>query len=339
MRRASTLPVLLVLACRPHGDGRGPADPPATPAGTATTPAATTEDDTATNDARILAAMREIEDKAAAARARWTPELEATARTLMQTRWHSTAEAMRAIVASPHRQPDSPSRDPWRHPAQTLEFFGLTPTMHVFEVGPGGGWWTEMLAPLLAAQGQLSLAVYEATDQDAARTQYRARTVAALLASAPVLYDRIARVPNRGLSLDMGPDDSLDMVLVMRMTQNYMLGGGLEPFLAEAHAALHEGGVLAIEQHRAPASMTEPVHPELGYLPEAWLIAQVEAAGFELEAKSEINANPKDTKDHPQGVWSLPPVFADGEATRAKYEAIGESDRMTLKFVKPRRRG
>ncbi|MBK6919667.1 MAG: class I SAM-dependent methyltransferase [Deltaproteobacteria bacterium] len=289
----------------------------------------------AANDARILAAAAEIEAKAAQAATRWTPALEQHARKLMATRWRSTGAAMKAILGSPHRQPDSASRDPWRHPAQTLAFFGITPKMRVFEVGPGGGWWTELLAPLLAAQGKLSIATWDARDDPSARAQYRARTSAALLASAPLLYGKIERIPNVGLKFEMGPDASLDAIMVMRMTQNMMLGGGLEPFLAEAYAALVPGGILAIEQHRAPASMTTPQHPELGYLPEGWLVEQVTAAGFELVARSELNANPKDTKDHPKGVWALPPTYADGDVDRARYEAIGESDRMTLKFMKP----
>ncbi len=280
------------------------------------------------------AAMADLDAQLAAEKARWTPEMTAGVEKLTATKWRNVVQGMKAILASPHRKPGNAGRDPFRHPVATLEFFGLKPTMHVYEVGPGGGWWTELLAPLLAAKGKLAVGMLDKNSDDYG-VKYSAHATEVLLDAAPALYGKVERVPTQPGAYDMGPAGSLDMILVMRMTHNLIRGNNLEKFLGKAHETLKPGGVLAIEQHRAPEGADPKTSAEKGYVPEAWLIQQVEAAGFKLAGKSEINANAKDTKDYAKGVWTLPPTFAEGDKDKAKYEAIGESDRMTLKFVRP----
>lgn len=285
---------------------------------------------------RFDAAMAELQAEYKTEAARWTPELKAKVAKLTATKWRSTSVAMKAALASEHRRPGHASRDAFRHPNETLAFFGLKPTMNVFEVGPGAGWWTELLAVVLSAKGTLAVATFDPKSDDLTAAYY-GNAVAMMLDTAPELYGKVERVMNSAPgAYEMGPADSRDMILVMRMTHNIIRSGAMDKFLAQAHTALKPGGVLAIEQHRAPEGADPAKSAQQGYVPEAWLIAQVEAAGFKLDDKSEINANPKDTKDYPKGVWTLPPNFAEGDKDRAKYEAIGESDRMTLKFVKPK---
>lgn len=281
-------------------------------------------------------AIAELEAEYKTEAARWTPELRAQAAKLTGTKWRNTGMALKAALASEHRRPNHASRDPFRHPAETMAFFGLKPSMSVFEVGPGAGWWTELLAVVLSAKGTLAIATFD-TKSDDLTTAYFARATELMLETAPELYGKVERVQNSAPgNYEMGAAESRDMVLCTRMAHNLIRSKGLEKFLAQAHGALEVGGVLAIEQHRAPEGADPTTSAEKGYVPEAWLIAQVEAAGFKLDKKSEINANAKDTKDYPKGVWTLPPNFAEGDKDKAKYEAIGESDRMTLRFVKPK---
>lgn len=280
------------------------------------------------------AAMAELEAQFKAEQARWTPEMTAGVEKLSATKWRGVEQAMNTILKSPHRKPGNPERDQYRHPAKTLGFFGVKPTMHVYEVGPGGGWWTELLAPMLAAKGQLAVGMMDKNSDDD-QVKYYARATEVLLDAAPALYGKVERIPTAPGAYDMGPAGSLDMILVMRMTHNLVRSGKFDVFLTKANETLKPGGILAIEQHRAPEGADPMQSAEKGYVPEAWLIQQVEAAGFKLAGKSEINANPKDTKDYPKGVWTLPPTYAEGDKDKDKYTAIGESDRMTLKFVRP----
>jgi predicted methyltransferase len=282
------------------------------------------------------AAIKELDAEAAKEAARWTPELHASTAKLTSRSWPRTKLALLAALASPHRMPGHAARDADRHPVKTMEFYGLRPEMRVFEVSPGGGWWTELLAVVLAQRGALVLASFDPKSDDL-RTAYSAHAMELMLGKSTELYGKVQTVPSPGPGVyDLGPADSLDMVLVMRASHNLVRAGNLEKLLAAAHTSLKPGGVLAIEQHRAKEGADPKQSAEKGYLPEAWLIEQIEAAGFKLEKKSEINANAKDTKDYAQGVWTLPPSFAEGDKDKAKYEAIGESDRMTLKFVKPK---
>lgn len=285
---------------------------------------------------RFDAAMAELEAEYKTEAARWTPELKAATAKLTATKWRTMQQGMTAALKGEHRRPGHAARDPFRHPKETMTFFGLKPTMNVFEVGPGAGWWSELLAVLLSAKGTLAMATYDSKSDDHT-TAYFGRGMALMLDTAPELYGKVERVQNSAPgAYELGPAGSRDMVLVMRMTHNLIRMNGLDKFLGQVHTVLKPGGVLAIEQHRAPEGADPAQSATKGYVPEAWLIQQVEAAGFKLEKKSEINANPKDTKDYPKGVWTLPPNFAEGDKDKPKFEAIGESDRMTLKFVKPK---
>jgi predicted methyltransferase len=281
-------------------------------------------------------AIAELEAEYKTEAARWTPELKAAVAKLTATKWRSTGMGLKAALASEHRRPNHASRDPFRHPIETMTFFGLKPNMSVFEVGPGAGWWSELLAVVLAAKGTLAIATFD-TKSDDLTTAYFARATELMLETAPELYGKVERVQNPAPgAFEMGAPESRDMILCMRMVHNLIRMKAFEKFLAQANATLKPGGVLAIEQHRAPEGADPTTSAEKGYVPQEWLIAQVEAAGFKLDKKPEINANAKDTKDYPKGVWTLPPNFAEGDKDKAKYEAIGESDRMTLRFVKPK---
>jgi predicted methyltransferase len=285
---------------------------------------------------RMAKALAELEAEYKKEAARWTPELKAEAAKLTATKWRSTAAALAVILKSPIRKDENKSRDRFRKPRETLVFFGIKPTHTVFEVGPGKGWWTEILAPLLGASGKLRIATYDAGSDDPMMA-YFAKGIQMMLDSAPELFGKIETIKNPTMdAFEMGEPESLDAIMLMRMTHNLVRFKGFDKFLTEAHDTLKPGGILAIEQHRAAADADPMAAAEKGYVPEKWLIEQVEAAGFKLEKKSEINANKKDTKDYEKGVWTLPPSYAEGDKDKAKYDAIGESDRMTLKFIKPK---
>jgi predicted methyltransferase len=250
-----------------------------------------------------------------------------------------------AIRGLRHSAADS-DRDRYRHPVETLAFFGFKPTMTVLDVGPGAGYYTELLAPVLAKKG-LYLATNREPPSTAAApsahhwTPYEGVRFDALLRAAPELYGKVQviRVDYEAPQLNL--EGTVDMVLLMREVHMMKNRGTLDMWLREIHRALKPNGILGVEEHRAAPGANPEETVAKGYLPEAWVIEQIEAAGFALAGKSEINANPRDTKDHPNGVWSLPPSFQAGPdytpadaRDRAKYAAIGESDRMTLKFVR-----
>jgi predicted methyltransferase len=238
------------------------------------------------------------------------------------------------------------NRDQYRHPVETLAFFGFTPTMTVLDVGPGIGYYTELLAPVLAKDG-LYLATNREPPSTAAApsahhwTPYEGVAFDALLRAAPELYGKVQviRVDYQAPQLNL--DGKVDMVLLMREGHMMKNWGTLDTWLREIHRALKPNGILGVEDHRAAPGANPEETVTKGYLPEVWVIEKIEAAGFALAGKSEINANPRDTKDYPNGVWSLPPSFQAGPdytpadaRDRAKYTAVGESDRMTLKFVR-----
>ena len=222
--------------------------------------------------------------------------------------------ALQAAIGSDARPAADVARDRYRHPYETLTFWGLTPGTTVVEISPGrGGWWTAILQPYAAETG-----------------------------------GRYVPVPNPAESMVV-EDGTADMVLVARAFHNWHRGGRTEPFLQAFFTALKPGGILAIEQHRAAEGLNPDQTAPTGYVSESYVIRAAEAAGFVLEARSELNANPADDRDHPYGVWTLPPVRTSApregvasdrptpltEAERAEYDAIGESDRMTLRFRKP----
>jgi predicted methyltransferase len=266
--------------------------------------------------------------------ARWTPELHAEAKALAEKTYPSGKAAIQAAIKGKHRKPDAAQRDKHRHPAETLEFFGFKPTMTVLDFGPGDGWYTELLAPVLVKSGKYIGTSPDPNGPPDQRSTFYAQRFQAFLQKAPEIYGKAQMVVIDYKNPKLGQDGTVDLVLLMREAHGLHEDGVLAPWLSEIHRALKLGGVLGIEQHRAAPDANPDDSAKKGYLPEKWLVNQVEAAGFKLAAKSEINANPKDTKDYPEGVWTLPPTLAMKDKDRDKYTAIGESDRMTLKFVK-----
>ncbi len=241
------------------------------------------------------------------------------------------------ILAAEHRDAANAARDDFRHPKETLMFFGIQPSMTVVEVWPSSGWWTEILAPLLKEHGKYYTA-YIATDAPGmpAFLKDREKAFDAKLAAKPDVYAKVIKTkllaPN---FVDMAPAGSADMVLTFRNVHNWAKAGNADAMFKAFFTALKPGGILGLKDHRAKPGTPFQQQIDTGYMTEEWVIAAAEKAGFKLAEKSDINANAKDTKDHPKGVWTLPPTLSLGDKDKAKYLAIGESDRMTLKFAKP----
>lgn len=237
-------------------------------------------------------------------------------------------------VRAPTRTPANLERDRYRHPEETLAFFGLAPDQAVVELWPGRGWYTEILAPLVRARGKLTVvAPLPGTVPPQAPTH---ETIRAMLAQNPSVYDRVEVVAvNPSVQPKFGEPNSADVVLTFRNAHNWLKDGNAEPMFAAAFEVLRPGGILGVVDHRASEGTDLAAILKTGYVTESAVISLAKGAGFELDEKSEINANPKDTKDHPAGVWTLPPVLRLGDQDRAKYLEIGESDRMTLRFRKP----
>jgi predicted methyltransferase len=270
---------------------------------------------------------------------RFTPELRDADQKLAEQKFKTLDAGLAAILKSPHRAPQNPARDAARHPLATLKFFGVTPKSVVFEYGPGEGWYTEILAPLLLQQGQLFVNTADPAGPADSRATFYAERFKLFLDKAPELYGKVTSIVVDPKAPDLKLEGTLDSALVIRGVHGMVNAGTLDVWLATIHHALKKGGSLGIEQHRASAGSDPLESAKKGYVPEAWLISQIEAAGFKLAGKSEINANPKDTKDYADGVWALPPTLKGGETDRQKYVDIGESDRMTLKFsrVEPKK--
>ena len=248
----------------------------------------------------------------------------------------STAEALTAILAGDQRSAEERARDVYRHPKETLLFFGIRPEMSVLEVWPEPGWYTEVIAPLLHDKGKYYAAVIAADPTNKHITQ-RLNDYRAKLASRPDLYDRVAVVSFPTDGGDVVPPGSLDMVLTFRNIHNWMARDDAAQAFAIMYRALKPGGVLGVVEHRGSPAVPQDPKAKSGYVNEDYAIRLIEAQGFRLVAKSEVNANPKDTRDYEQGVWTLPPTYRLGERDHDKYAAIGESDRFTLRFVKPRK--
>ncbi len=249
----------------------------------------------------------------------------------------TSEDALRAAVASPARAEADRARDSQRHPVETLLFFGVEPSMHVLELWPGRGWYTEILGPLLKERGRLSVTNADPNGPQEKYAHKMAREYAAWLAANEARIGKVHTLvvaPPEQIAL--GDAGSLDLVVTFRNNHSWLNGGYHDAIYREVFRVLKPGGVLGVVQHRAPAGADVSITMKQGYVPEATVIAAAEAAGFVLDARSEVNANPRDTKDYPKGVWTLPPNFIEGDKDRAKYAAIGESDRMTLRFVKPK---
>jgi len=266
---------------------------------------------------------------------RWTPAMHAAARELVDADYATGRQAIEAAMKGSHRAPGAVDRDRYRHPSDTLDFFGFTPTMTVFDVAPGAGWYTELLAPALAKHGDYITTVTDPHDDPGSNwgTSLNGRFVAHLR-QAPELYGKVHEVVVAYAAPKIDLEGTVDMVLMMREIHMMKNWGTLDAWLRASFRMLKPNGVLGVEDHRAAPGTDPAACTTTGYLPEAWVVREVEAAGFKLVARSEINANPRDTRDHPKGVWTLPPEMVLGDVDREKYEAIGESDRMTLKFVK-----
>ncbi len=246
--------------------------------------------------------------------------------------WQGTGELER-LAASAHRSARNVARDGARHPVEVLTFFGVQPYHTVVEILPGStGYYMEILAPYLKEKGR-----YIAADRDdTAPPQYLAdrERLRARLKAEPGLYGSVVLTQFNADRHEIAPPDSADFVLTFRNLHNWLERGELDAALRAFHRALKPGGVLGVVDHRGLTTLTQEAQMKTGYVREDLAIARIEQAGFRLAAKSEINANPKDTKDHPAGVWTLPPTYRLKDQHRAKYAAIGESDRFTLKFVK-----
>jgi predicted methyltransferase len=243
------------------------------------------------------------------------------------------------VLAGAQRTDQERARDHYRHPRETLEFFGIAENMTVVELSAGQGWYTAVLAPLLSPNGRLSVTSADPNGPPDSEGTKNAKLLADRLGQDPANFDRVSTlvVDWKKGDVSLGPDASADLVVTFRNLHGWINNGTFDNVLGACFRVLKSGGTLGIEEHRAKAdASTDPkVIGETGYVPEAHAIALVEKAGFKFVARSEINANPKDTKDHPKGVWTLPPTLRLGDVDRDKYLAIGESDRMTLKFTKP----
>ena len=248
----------------------------------------------------------------------------------------SFARKLDAVLASPHRA-ESRARDVHRHPKETLEFFGLAPGMRVVEITPGAGWYTEVLGPLMRGNGTLVVAIWDDAIKEQPRYRYSVlRQFKSKLATRPDLYSEVVIEPfTPPGDTSLGEPGSADMVLTFRNVHNWIGDDSIDAVFKGAYDVLKPGGVFGVVEHRADPGKPAAESYKSGYLSEDEVVAFATKAGFELAAKSEVNANPKDTKDYEKGVWTLPPTLTLGDVDRAKYVAIGESDRMTLRFVKP----
>ncbi len=249
---------------------------------------------------------------------------------------YAQAGSLDDILDAPHRTTEEKARDRYRHPAETLRFFDVDPGMTVVEIWPGSkGWYTAILAPYLHDNGTYYAAQFPPDSEipfyRRSLTQFKAH-----LAEQGNVYNRV-RITHLypPTYSDIAPAGTADRVLTFRNVHNWAKSGKAEAVFASFYKALKPGGILGVVEHRAPEVRPLERQIETGYMSEGYVIAQAEKAGFKLVDQSEINANPKDQANHPAGVWTLPPSLRLGDKDRATYEAIGESDRMTLKFIKP----
>jgi predicted methyltransferase len=244
-----------------------------------------------------------------------------------------------AILAGDWRDAKNTARDTWRHPRETLAFFGVGASQRIVEIAPGGGWYTEILAPLAQGKGTyVGVLTAPSSFEDEKAAKFYGDMNAGLrekLAARADIYGRATLVEIDPQAPVIGEPGSADAVLTFRNVHNWTDDGVEKQMFQAFFDVLAPGGVLGVVEHRAAAGKTLEEVKGTGYVPTDYVIQLATDAGFVLEEQSEINANPADTKDYPNGVWTLPPVNAHDAADAAKYAAIGESDRMTLRFRKP----
>lgn len=240
---------------------------------------------------------------------------------------------LEAALAHELRTEEERQRDAFRHPKETLEFFGVEPDDHVLELWAGGGWYTHILTPYIASTGKLYVTSYPA---DSERELYR--NLAAQLSDYLGKVeggDKVTVYPLNPPAIDIPLENQLDVVLTFRNVHNWVKGGYDKAVYEAAFKALKPGGTLGVVEHQGKDGLTREESAKSGYMDRATVIADIEAVGFKFVEASDVNANPKDTTEHPEGVWTLPPRLRLGDTDREKYTEIGESNRMTLKFVKP----
>lgn len=247
-------------------------------------------------------------------------------------------ERVEMAIDGQHRSDANKVRDQYRHPTETLEFFGIEDGMRVMEIWPGGGWYTEVLAPAMRDHGTLVIATWDPQVEGQAGYRYELpKKMASEFARHPEVYDQVEiEYFSPPESPSLGEAESLDAIVTFRNTHGWVNGGLAQSIFNEFARVLKPGGILGVVQHRAKDGSDPLVSAQSGYVSEAAVKEIAAIAGFELISSSEINANRKDSGDHPEGVWTLPPGYALGEVDKEKYAAIGESDRMTLRFKKVR---
>ncbi|MFO0628659.1 MAG: hypothetical protein U0325_24000 [Polyangiales bacterium] len=242
-----------------------------------------------------------------------------------------TCGSLEAALAGAHRPAADRARDVYRHPSETLTFFGVRPGQTVIELSPGGGWYTQILAPLLHDQGQLIAAIPAA---EGPRARYHQR-FQEFLRTRPDLYDRVRSVTLEPPgTIELGAPESADVVLTFRNLHGWQNDNALDAVFTAVHRVLKPNGVFGVVEHRAAEGADPATSSRQGYLAQPYVVQVAQRAGFVLDAASEVNANPRDTRDYPEGVWTLPPTLRLGDRDRERYLAIGESDRMTLRFRK-----
>ena len=245
--------------------------------------------------------------------------------------------ALTAAIAGEHRSEKNKARDAYRNPLETLTFFGLTPEMTVLEIAPGGGWYQDILAPALRDTGTYIAGSYDPDVAD--QPSYRYRQHDRLLERIKQQSDLFGQIEvatySPPESRDLWKTDSVDLVVTFRSSHGWTREGLIDDIYSDFFKVTKPGGALGVVQHRAPENEDAVAWAKKGYVSEARIIQAAESAGYVLEARAEINANPKDKKDHERGVWRLPPTLALGDEDREYYMSVGESDRMTLLFRKP----
>ncbi|HEX8791967.1 MAG TPA: hypothetical protein VF765_13525 [Polyangiaceae bacterium] len=258
----------------------------------------------------------------------------ATATPAVPTHDDAMGPAIRASLAGNQRKDTERARDGARHPLETLTFFGLRGDATVVELWPAGGYYTAILAPVLADRGKLVVTHFDPHGDPASEDTQETHATLDRLAGASAIFGKVGTQQISAGGFSFGPDASADFVLTFRNVHNWIEAGYADQVFTAAARVLKPGGVLGVEEHRGAPGMTTQQIRDTGYVPEDVVVQLASHAGLRLAGSSEINANARDTKDYPHGVWSLPPTLAGKDVDRARYVAIGESDRMTLRFVK-----